>query len=205
MFADLDSPDPGTQAAALLKVGAVGVGVAIPAALALPGEVVAAAGSSVIAGATAIAAGATVLSQRLQGLVQPLARAPAPAVARSGSGVNSGAALARAGLSAEERVSAAISVARDVGPGRVTVPGSGPGGFRVPDFPPAATIAARGTIVEVKDVAELTATPQLRDLVANAAQEGVRLEIFTNARIPASGRLADWIKEQLVIIQRIPR
>jgi hypothetical protein len=60
----------------------------------------------------------------------------------------------------------------DVRAGRVTIAGSGSGGFRVPAFDPAATIAARGTIVEVKDVATLTSSPQLRDLVAYAQSRG---------------------------------
>lgn len=119
-------------------------------------------------------------------------------VTRGGS--QTGAALARSGVPAEQTVATRIGIPRNIGPGRVTVPGTGPGGYRVPDFNPAATIAARGTVVEVKSVQELTATPQLRDLVAYAKSQGVPLEIFTNATLPATGELANWIKAGQVII-----
>lgn len=66
VFADLDSPDPATQAGALLQVSAVGVAVAVPVALALPESVVAAAGSTIIGGATTIATGAVALLQKAQ-------------------------------------------------------------------------------------------------------------------------------------------
>jgi RHS repeat-associated protein len=136
--------------------------------------------------------------------VSALARAPQAAaqvtttVTRSGS--QTGAALARSGVSAEQTVAARIGVARNVGTGRVTVPGTGPGGYRIPDFNPAATIAARGTVVEVKAVQELSVTPQLRDLVTYARGRGVPLEIFTNAKLPTTGELANWIKSGQVII-----
>ncbi len=93
-----------------------------------------------------------------------------------------GAALARAGIRAEERVARNIGVRRNVGPGQVRIPGTGKGGYRVPDFDPAATIAKRGTIVEVKDVRHLRPSRQLRDLVAEAQARGRQLEIRTNAR-----------------------
>ena len=113
-------------------------------------------------------------------------------------------ALARSGASAEQRGSQYIGLARNVGPRRVTIPGTGVGGFRVPGFQPLATIAARGTVVEVKDTAELTASSQLRDLVDYAHGQGVPLEIFTNARLPASGELFNWIQSGQVIIRPIP-
>jgi RHS repeat-associated protein len=88
--------------------------------------------------------------------------------AEAGTGSVSGSALARSGLNAEQRVEQNIGVGRNAGVGRTTIPGSGSGGFRVPDFNPTLTIAARGSVVEVKDVAQLSATPQLRDLVSYA-------------------------------------
>jgi hypothetical protein len=97
-----------------------------------------------------------------------------------------------------------IGVPRNIGPGRVTIPGSGPGGFRVPDFNPALTIAARGALVEVKNTARLTASSQLRDLVNYAQGQGVPLEIFTNASLPSSGDLFNWIQSGQVIISPIP-
>jgi len=80
------------------------------------------------------------------------------------------------------------------------VSGSGPGGFRVPDFNPWETIASRGTVVEVKATAHLSATSQLRDLVSFAQGQGVPLEIFTNASLPSSGELFNWIRSGQVII-----
>jgi hypothetical protein len=40
----------------------------------------------------------------------------------------------------------------------------------------------------------------LRDLVTYAQGRGVPLEIFTNAKLPATGELANWIKAGQVII-----
>lgn len=130
----------------------------------------------------------------------------AAAMARPGTpsgGSLSGGALARAGRGAEDLVSARIGLPRNAGAGRVTVPGSGAGGYRVPDFNPfgsTGTIATRGTVVEVKDVARLSSSPQLRDLVGFAQSQGVPLEIFTNAALPVRGQLAQWIRSGQVII-----
>ena len=120
------------------------------------------------------------------------------------AGSLTGSALARSGMNAEERVAQNIGLPRNVGPGRVTIPGSGPGGFRVPDFNPAQTVATRGTVVEVKNTAQLTASSQLRDLVSYAQGQGVPLEIFTNANLPGSGELYNWIQSGQVIIRPIP-
>jgi hypothetical protein len=70
----------------------------------------------------------------------------------------------------------------------------------VPDFDPGLTIGARNAVVEVKDVARLKLSPQLRDMVRYAQGQGVPLEIFTNGRLPRSGQLADWIAEGVVVI-----
>jgi hypothetical protein len=110
----------------------------------------------------------------------------------------SGAALARAGVSAEELVATRIGIGRNLG--RVRIPGTGRGGYRVLDFDPGLTIAARHAVVEVKDVARLKLSPQLRDMVRYAQGRGVPLEIFTNGRLPRSGQLADWIAEGVVVI-----
>lgn len=45
------------------------------------------------------------------------------------AGSLTGSALARSGVNAEERVTQNIGLPRNVGPGRVTIPGSGPGGL----------------------------------------------------------------------------
>ena len=86
----------------------------------------------------------------------------------------------------------------------MTVPGSGSGGFRVPDFNPVETISSRGTVVEVKATAGLSASPQLRDLVSFAQGQGAPLEIFTNASLPASGELYGWIQSGQVVISLLP-
>jgi hypothetical protein len=62
-----------------------------------------------------------------------------------------------------------------VGPGRVTITGTGPGRIRVTDFAPALTIPARGSIVEVKDVQRIYSTKQLRNLEKGARARNVRL------------------------------
>lgn len=72
------------------------------------------------------------------------------------------------------------------------------------DFNPTLTIAARGTVVEVKDTAQLAASPQLRDLVGYAQGQSVPLEIFTNASLPSSGELFNWIQSGQVVISPIP-
>ena len=113
----------------------------------------------------------------------------------------SGSALAQAGRAAEDRVAAAIGVPRNTSP-QVRIPSTT--GYRVPDFDPALTIAARGTVVEVKDVQRLSTTNQLRDLIAYARRKGVPLEIFTNAPAPTRGELADAIAQGRVILRPIP-
>ena len=118
--------------------------------------------------------------------------------------VTGGRATAFSGRPAEKAVSKAIGVPRNVGPGRVTVPGSGPGGFRIPDFPPGITIRVRGSIVEVKGLKRLQILPQLRDLAAEAKRLGVTVEIFTNAPAPVRGELANLIKRGLVKISPLP-
>lgn len=86
VFADLDSPNPGTQAAALLKLSGVGIVVAVPVALALPEGAVAAAGSTLIGGATAIGSGLTWLVQKAQSALPAVSRAPVtPTVTRGTS------------------------------------------------------------------------------------------------------------------------
>jgi hypothetical protein len=64
-----------------------------------------------------------------------------------GEGTSGGRAPVHAGRAGKETASRAIGVDRNVGPGRVTVPGTGPGGFRIRDFPPEVTIRVRGSVV----------------------------------------------------------
>lgn len=118
-----------------------------------------------------------------------------------------GSATARAGVAAEKSVSKSTGIARNVGAGRQTVPGTGPGGFRIPDlavFGPNASATLRGSIIEVKNVSRLSGTRQIQDLLGFARGNGLRLEIFSNARAPKRGILADAIRSGDVILRRIP-
>ena len=64
------------------------------------------------------------------------------------------------------------------------------------DMPPD-----RRTARQVKDVARLSSSPQLRDLVGfgQGQGRGVPVEIFTNAMSPQSGQLYNWIRSGQVI------
>ena len=109
----------------------------------------------------------------------------------------------------------AIGIGRNVGPGRITVESlTGTAKFRVPDFGPQATIARRGSIVEVKNVARLKMTPQLWDLieqvrVARLRDPKIVLEVFTNGAIPTRGKLARLLtprpgERPLIVVRSIP-
>jgi RHS repeat-associated protein len=114
-----------------------------------------------------------------------------------------GPSIQAIGAAGEDAVAQVLGIGRNIGPGRVTVPGTGRGGFRVPDFAPALTIRLRGTVVEVKNYAgDLYITQQLRDLIRYARSQGVPLEIFTNASV--RGRLADLAAQGIVRITPIP-
>jgi RHS repeat-associated protein len=123
--------------------------------------------------------------------------------------IRTGQERALAGRPAEEKVSQATGVPRNVGHGRQTVHGTGTAGIRIPDlkvFGPDASLSIRGSIIEVKDVTRLSGTRQIRDLAAEAQKLGGRLEIFTrgNTRIPKTGVLADLIESGAVVIGKIP-
>ena len=74
----------------------------------------------------------------------------------------------------------------------------------MPDFPTKLTIKLRQTIVEVKNVKKLSDSAQIRDLIEFAQSNNVVLEIFTNAKAPSSGGLADAIEAGFVILSPIP-
>lgn len=116
------------------------------------------------------------------------------------AGIKAGSKLAKAGRSAERAVSHELDIPSNLS---VRIPGTGKGGYRVPDFAPGATIAKRGSVVEVKNVKRLHATRQLRDLHAFAQSQGVPLEIFTNAQV-RGGKLADWIEDESLILTPLP-
>ena len=126
------------------------------------------------------------------------------AVQLGGGAVMGGLRQVRMGEAGEVAVAREIRVSRNVGPGRVTVRGTGRGGFRIPDFPPEITLRVRGSVVEVKNVKNLSITPQLRDLAAEARRHGATLEIFTNAPAPMRGELRDLIAAKVVRIVPLP-
>ena len=118
-----------------------------------------------------------------------------------------GRATALSGRSAEDAVANATGIPVNRGLGRQVVPGTGLGGFRIPDmavFGPGASLEVRGTIIEVKNVTTLSGTRQIRDLADAAKDLGGHLEIFTNARIPKSGVLRDLIDQGRIVVQPLP-
>lgn len=96
MFADLDSPDPSTQAVALLKVSAIGIGVGVTAAAALPSSVVASAGSTLVAAGSGVVAGASWLFQRAQAVLPQATRTAAATGSRTVAAPGSGSAAQNA-------------------------------------------------------------------------------------------------------------
>ena len=108
---------------------------------------------------------------------------------------------------AEEAVSDGTGIPLNRGPGRQTVPGTGPGGYRVPDlkvFGPNASRSMRGSIIEIKNAARISGTRQIRDLAAEAQRLGGHLEIFTNAPKPVRGHLARLIDAGHVVLRPLP-
>jgi hypothetical protein len=118
-----------------------------------------------------------------------------------------GRTIALSGRPTEVSVSNATGIPLNQGPGRQVVGGTGPGGFRIPDlkpFGPNASLAVRGSIVEIKNIKRLSATPQLIDLANEAHGAGGHLEIFTNATAPKKGKLANLIQQNKVVIRPLP-
>jgi RHS repeat-associated protein len=98
------------------------------------------------------------------------------------------------GEAAERAVAAHLGIPRNVGPGRVTIPGSGRGGYRVPDFDPDCTVPVTGSMVEVKNIGTRTLKRrgQIRDLEQEARRRGVPLDIYTDS--PVSPSILDrWL------------
>lgn len=119
-------------------------------------------------------------------------------------GRKTGSALAKSGRAAEEAVAAKIGAPRNVGKGRDTVPGSGKGGFRVPDIKVKRTLGSRNTIVEVKSgTSKLRDNAQLRDLRAAAEKRGGHLEIFTDR--PLDRTLQELKERGAIIVRPLPK
>lgn len=120
---------------------------------------------------------------------------------------HAGAAPGKIGKPAEEAVSKHIGVPRNTGSGEVPqkrIPGSGKGGYRVPDFDPEITVKLRGSVVEVKNVKNLSMTQQLRDLLEEARKRGGILEIFTDHPGPKSDELFEALLKGDVKLTPIP-
>ena len=118
-----------------------------------------------------------------------------------------GRQTALSGRRSEEAVSEVTGIPLNRGAGRQTVPGTGPGGFRIPDlqvFGPNASLAVRGSIIEVKNVTRLSGRLQIRDLAAQARSLGGYLEIFTNAPEPSRGVLRNLIDAGDVVLRPLP-
>jgi hypothetical protein len=142
-------------------------------------------------------------------------------------------AAARAlGTEAEIIVSEAVEIARNVGAGRDTIPGSGPGGIRIPDLRltgPKGSLRLRGSIIEVKASAQGAAgrlsgrsVQQIRDAGQYALElrqmaktvddpalksilENAHVEVFSDLPQPKGGQLFRQINFKLLRWQQIPR
>ncbi len=140
-------------------------------------------------------AGLSLLSELL-----PVSGRDALDIGSFAAGIIGGRKLARAGRPLEDRVSDITGIPVNRGPGRDTIPGTGPGGIRIPDlkaFGLDGSIALRGSIIEVKDVARLRGSKQLNDLIDIARTHGLTLEIFVRkgAKLPQNSDLGRAIAE----------
>ena len=87
-----------------------------------------------------------------------------------------GGVLARAGREAEDAVSAWTGIPVNRGVGLDIVPGTGVGGYRIPDlrvFGEGGSVAVRGSIIEVKDATRLYCSTQIEDLANSAIKQGL--------------------------------
>ncbi|MEE8584718.1 MAG: RHS repeat-associated core domain-containing protein [Acidobacteriota bacterium] len=126
-------------------------------------------------------------------------------VSKAGRG---GRRTQQAGNALEEAASEITGIPINRGPGRGVVPGSGPGGFRVPDlkaFGELGSIKLRGSIIEVKDVKRLEGRKQIRDLIKVAKLRGLKVEIFVRkgTKIPQGGPIGRAREEKILKIIEI--
>jgi hypothetical protein len=137
-------------------------------------------------------------------------------------------------LAAEESVAGQIGISRNtLGKAGDTIPGSGKGGVRYPEFPvhgPNGTLMKRGSIVEVKasrsgDSSSGLSTrdrAQVRDYIQYARElrrrasaetdsllrekmANVKVELFTDFPAPTKGEFNNYIKEGVLEWKPIPR
>ena len=124
---------------------------------------------------------------------------------------------------AEDVVSESLGIERNpLGVGGDTVPGSGPGGVRYPEFRvhgPEGSLATRHSLVEVKVSRNAIARSglsardraQLRDYVAHVRElrasgglADAKVELFTNHTKPTRGEFRRYIQEGLLEWKPIP-
>lgn len=160
---------------------------------------------------------------------QALLPEPATVPPRSTSGRGDQTQFSR---EAEEIVSEAIGVPRNQGPNRQKIPGSGPGGFRIPDFPvrgPNGSVRQVGAVIEVKasrgtkfgdlsglsrrhikDAVEFVRRLQgkaglVKDPALKAVIENAHVKVFSDLPLPKRGAFADLIGEGILIWETISR
>jgi len=182
---------------------------AIPAGAGAAAVDVGAAAVDVASGDVSLRRGAFVITAVAAGAALHLRFADDALGGAGRAATRGGRAPVEKGVAAEIRVAEAIGIPRNVGAGRLTIPSAtGATRFRVPDFGPEATIEKFGTVIEVKNVAHLSYTSQLRDLLSEAQKQGAILRIYSNAATPVGGELARILKEQartgLIRIEIVP-
>ena len=107
----------------------------------------------------------------------------------------------RCGDAAEATISKRTGIGRNIGLGQQRIPGTGRGGYRVPDLKPNGpdgSLAKRGSIMEVKDRKRVSSSPQIRDNVAVARAWKKIVELM-----PKTGDIARWIKEGILKPRRL--
>lgn len=159
---------------------------------------------------------------------QHLAEQVAPNNVRTGRGDQS-----KFAAEAEEIVAEATGVPRNPqGPGQQSIPGSGPGGVRIPDLKvrgPDGSLRLRGTVVEVKastgtkfgDLSQ-RARDQIRDAVdyvkavrqksslvkepaTKELLQNAKVEVFSDLPAPTRGEFKNLIDQGLLEWKPIPR
>jgi RHS repeat-associated protein len=108
------------------------------------------------------------------------------------------------GRAAEVAVSLETGLPLNNGQNRVSIPGTGPGGKRYPEFDPKLSIPKTGTIIELKGqlTRPVTMRRQIRDLLAEARVHRVPLAIYTDA--PVSESIWEQFKNGAIRLFVIP-
>lgn len=186
----------------------------------------------------AAAIAAFILARRAIGAASAAVNAPTAPLASVAGGSHAGGNIGRGdqtqfARSAEEVVSEATGVPLNPrGPQEQRIPGTGPGGYRVPDLKPSGpegSILNRGTIIEIKASSDkkfksLSARSRrqildavkrvnrlrekarfVKDPAKSALLERAHVEVFTDLDPPQTGKFFDLIEKRLIRWKRIPR